>query len=187
MPERVCPHAGPYVSVCCEHLLASLEISLEKVRQFTGTRTSYSWVCGQCADSTPGRMFDICARCLQDLRPGVGDAAAFRGRPEVLSRSTGLAFEHWAISVTNCSVNEVTGITAVVSEGSNRWLAILRNGELVELDLDAGRGRVVATLNAGPQGSFFGEIEYAATVARKQRVAASRPTATTCGTRQLAG
>lgn len=176
--DSTCPHAGPYVAWCCPHLLANLERPPERMRRFSGRGTEYVWVCAECADSVPGQMHEICSKCIGELRPGVGDAASFRGRPEVLSRSSGLAFKHRSVQVTGCPPDQVTGIAPVIAEARNLWLAFLRDGRLIEVDLDAGRTRDVAILERGPQGSFFGEDAYAETVATKLSVAESRQAAT---------
>lgn len=151
---------------------------LERVRLLTGKGTAYAWACVECADSAPGRLCDICADCLRELRPGVGDAASFRGQPEVLSRRTRLAFEHRTIEVAECQTEQVAGMGPVLLDDRNLWLAFLRDGKLVHLDLDAGDAEVVMTLEPSAQGSFFGEEAYAQTVAKKRDVAASRPAAT---------
>ncbi|GGK66840.1 hypothetical protein Sme01_10260 [Sphaerisporangium melleum] len=147
MLTQACGHpAHAATSRVCPHLVAVPENrDVAYARLLTGRGMEFDLICRDCDEAErPAALVEVCEGCVDRLIDAE-EMLGWRGQPEILERPEPLdvTVSRWTPPP---SLGEVIDLAPVHDAGRSRWLALCADGKIAELDPDAGRVTVLATV-----------------------------------------
>lgn len=122
------PQQGGYA---CQHLVGDIWADY---RQFTGVGVRYNLLCDQCA-----KNLDTLAENLREVDENrfyqLDFCGGIIGQPEVFDQPTDLKFAHETITLSGFASSNVLDIKPVAKSTDSQWIALLKSGDLIRLDL----------------------------------------------------
>lgn len=149
MPVRACGHDSAEFRHVCIHLLG--EEDPDYVEHFTGHGLTSDLLCGPCSQNLDGlseALRAVCPDCFASIRDN-GTRDGIVGLPEFTERPSGLYFRHETVHLVAPLGQRILDIKPVADMDCNRWVACLQDGQLVEIDFEAG----TVTARASTDGS----------------------------------
>lgn len=128
----------------CTHVAADEDERF--VLRFTGTGLEFWLVCRSCAELAEPPLVGVCSACALAQLDRIFDAAGVRGRPEVRTRESGLAFEHGTIAVPGLAGAACVAAAGLVDGPRSAWL-VVSGGALLRVDVEGEAGRVAPVLD----------------------------------------
>ena len=120
----------------CEHLLGQLEPDYHEY--FTGEGTTIGYICELCAQdllNVENHLREVCPACFEQVyQEGYCDDIV--GIPEVKERKTDLYFHHESLTISGIDSREILDMKPATHEDRNLWLAVTKDEEIVQLELD---------------------------------------------------
>lgn len=143
-----CPHAEAPTALTqvCQHLVENEEKN-SRYRRFSGTGRNFFLVCWDCriTDDPAPHLRSVCEDCLDAIE----DRSFLEGSvglPAVLERPAGLHFRHQHHQLRRRLPARIVDVAPASTTDTPVWVALVENGEILVLDVEAGEFDVVARL-----------------------------------------
>ena len=152
MSASACPHADARTPRrLCVHLLRPKEdgegFGPPAFLRFTGSGLEYWLTCPACSEATRPDLAAACDECFDGQERDPGLVVGIRGRPEVRSRPSGLAFTHRDHAVPELAGLAPLALAPLPGVEDGPWLALQANGSLLRVNLDPPAASRVCTLD----------------------------------------
>lgn len=111
----------------CRHLLDDED--LDHLVRFTGHGVECQYICRACVEAPV--LVDVCADCRERA---TGSWQGIVGTPEIAEEPSAIHAEH---TPYGAAWPELADLQPLLGADRNRWLGVMANGTLLELDVDA--------------------------------------------------